>query len=152
MKVEKLLAIYAFAFIIVIIFSAYFPLESSIFLETLLPVDFDFLSSSLVRYRMSLFVVGSIIFAFFVPVVGLIGFYGADPERIKKLHWGYVVFGIPIVFILWLGYPSVALCGNCWASNDMFYFFLTLFNFLALQVSVQGIYLKIKIFVKGLVK
>lgn len=146
MKFQKLTTIYVSAFIIVIFVDAYFPSAVSIFIDIFLPLNFDFSGSSFARYRMSLYVVGSIIFCFFVPIIWITGFYGADLEIIKKLHWGNVVFGIPMVFILWLGYPSVALCETCWTANDIFYFFLTLVNFLALQISVQGIFLKLKFF------
>lgn len=150
MKIEKITVIYIIIFMLVIFLGERYPSQLSFILDAFTPDGFDFSENRHVRFRMSLFFTGTVIFWALIPNIWRYGFYGGDTQEVKRLNIWYLLYGILISPIIWMGYPFVAMCSDCWAKNDFFYFFLTVGIFLALHISVQFILLKIALFLRNL--
>ncbi len=149
MKIQNLIGIYVFTFASVSALGLNFPSVIAPILDIFSPVKFDFYMSNYVMYRMSLFLSGTMVYLFFVPIIWRKGFDSAEEWRIKKLNWLLVFFLIFLLPLMWIGYPFLALCTNCLTGNDFFYFCLTLSLFIGLQGFTQVILLKLFSFLRG---
>lgn len=143
MKIEKLAGIYFFSFLFAVLIDFLFPYGVAKITGFSFFGNDDFSQSGHARYRNFLFLIGTAILIVFIPVIARYGFYWSDSSKAKKLHWMHVVFLIPISYILWASYPALALCKSCWAANDVFYFFLTIGNFLAIHICIQAVFVKL---------
>ena len=141
MKIEKLAAIYVIVLGFVTFLCLLFPYLMSDFVNVFSGKS-DLSGSWNIRYRMALFISATIIMLIFVPIIWSIGFYGTDINRFKKLKWKYFIVIIPATPSMWLYFPYLSLCQECWTRNDAFYFFLTVGFFIALHGFIQATILK----------
>lgn len=150
MKIEKLAAIYVIVLGFVTFLCLLFPYLMSDFVNVFFPVKVDLSGSWNIRYRMALFISATIIMLIFVPIIWSLGFYGTDINRFKKLSWKYFIVIIPATPSMWLYFPYLSLCQECWTRNDAFYFFLTVGFFIALHGFIQATILKITLKLRGI--
>lgn len=122
-----------------------FPLQVASAVHSFLPVRIDLAEQPFIRYRMILFLVATITLIILAPIVGWVGFRDTNTEKIKRIHWMYFVISIPLMSILWIGYPFLSLCTICWFSNDFVYLFFTVSIFITLQLCLQVIFIKFHI-------
>src|SRR6478752_9899493 len=142
MKIEKIALSYLVVLGVAAFLNLQFPYEFSTFVDLIFPTKIDLASQGFIRYRMVLFVVASILFLVFLPIILRFGFSGMSYEKIKKTHWRHIAILAFAVPICWVGYPFISLCPTCWTANDVFYFFLTVSVFMGLQISSQAVFLK----------
>lgn len=94
------------------------------------------------RYRALLYYAASVCFVVLAPVVLHRGIHSRGVAPSQDPHWSnylIVMIGIPIG---WYMYPKIAVCKNCWMANDAFYFWITTFFFVALQLSIYVLWVK----------
>ena len=147
MKVEKLAAIYIIVLAMAAFACALFPTFMARFVNLFLPTKTDFMYIWHIRYRMALFISGSLMLPVLIPYIAMVGFHGTNIRGVMRLSWIKTMFLVFLLPLLWIGLPWVGLCGKCWASNDYFYFyfFLVFGIFTGLQIYVQIFLLKMGI-------
>lgn len=121
----------------------YLPVETAKFANFMLPAQLEMVDQSFVRYRMVLFICASIALISLAPLIAYAGLRGTKVESIRRLHWIYCVLAVLMLPIGWISFPFLSLCLTCWSANDYFYFFLTMFFFMALQLVLHGIFLRL---------
>lgn len=149
MKIQKIVAVYTVALGMMAFLSMQFPSKIASFVNFFLPLKFDLTSQDFIRYRMALFLTATIVFLALVPIILRFGFHGTESEKIKRIHWRYIVIAILVIPIGWIGFPFIALCTTCWTANDIFYFFFIISVFIGLQILLQALLLKINLFKNG---
>lgn len=92
MKIKKLIGVYVFTFASVAVLGLDFPSAIAPILDIFFPVQFNFYANNYVIFRMSLFLSGTMIYLFFIPIIWKEGFDKAKEWRIKKLNWLIVFF------------------------------------------------------------
>lgn len=140
-----LLAIYSGAFALTAWLQAAFPDSAARLLVASRLVSATSAEDPFIRYRLALFFVGSVLAVLVSLVVFRSGFAGTDANKVRKLGWGGLAFLSVVLPLSWLGYPAVMLCRNCLVANDWAYAGIAVGFFLALNVLVQIVYLKLKL-------
>ncbi len=91
------------------------------------------------RFRALLYYAASLCFVVLVPIILYRGFKARGPIPSKKPHLGHYLIALIAAPIGWYMYPLVAACKDCWMLNDTFYFWVTIFFFLALHIFAQAV-------------
>lgn len=143
MKIEKIAIIYIVMLGIVTFLNVQFPSQMALVVDFFFPTTFYLTSQDFIRYRMALFIAASGTFLVLLPIIFFLGILGMTSEQIKRVHWRHIVILVLALPITFIGYPFLSLCPTCWTANDIFYFLLTVFFFVGLQMSFHAIFLKI---------
>ena len=136
---------YALTLGVVAVLSSIYPVEVASIIQRVSSPKIDLSTSDSARYRIALYLSATALLVVLFPFVWRLGAKLAVQEEGKRrtpTWWQTFVVAI-LVPIGWIGYPFISSCTTCWASNDTFYFLLTVFFFFALQLLIEGIVLKL---------
>lgn len=145
MKIEKIVAIYAIVLGFVALLSKQYPSVMSNFVTFFFSATGDSFIDDFSRYRMSLYIVATIIFLSIIPIGFWKGFYRSDIEKIWRMHWVSVpgiILGVPL---FWIAASEVSMCTTCYIANDIVYFVFVIGNFIGFQSAIQVLILKLTI-------